>query len=508
MPEGKIIFITSVPEKPGRSGSLATVPDDGTLWGEVSGDLFKAIQTVEYAGLPLGKKIYKAGTDGPDTTDSHPPASRKFFLEQAPKFFDLVELNFGRDTMPDVLHSVPPAARLISIMLEPTTADKLEACFYQMASIQAAYYKIVIRAEKSGDELLPLSLLKKLGRTDVIAYASGPLGAWTRMVAPTLGSPAIYATLADDPLPDGAFPVHTLLNDYGLTRPTRFEHLYGIAGNPVFRSLSPRLHNAAYRRLDFPGFFVPFHIEDYEMFHREVVQSPLLPSIGFAIEGLTVVSPFKEAGFRMADEVIHPVSGITQSCNLLAKRDNRWIADSTDPLAILQALKRLEVAPRNLRAGVIGCGGAGRAIAATLARAGAKVVLFNRTPGRGQLASCQLNIPFDLLENLVPETFDILVNATPLGKQAHERPFDPDRLSGASVFIDYAYGKHNTLVIESLRDRGIGCVDGREVLIIQVRRQFEVMTGEIMSEELAMRQAFELEPEQQLTDHTKTAHEE
>lgn len=498
MPEHQTILITPVPGQNERCRYRSSLPDGGQIWGEVSGNPLEAMQMVQRAGIPFGKIIYTACRAKQDAT---PAVPRHLFLAQASGLFDLVELKFGRDTTPELLNRIPPAMRLISAELP--AAQPMEAAFAQMAALPARFYKITLPAVQSGDELLPLALLHQLGRKDVIAYATGPIGAWTRLVAPTLGAPAIYATLADDPLPDGAFPATDLMRDYGLPETPRFEHLYGIAGNPVFRSLSPRLHNAAYRQLGIPGFFVPFHIANYETFHRAVVQSLLLQTWGFELAGLTVVSPFKEAGYRMADRVVHPVSERTESCNLLAKRAQTWYGDSTDPLAILEALRRLEIAPRNLRAGVIGCGGAGRAIAATLSEAGAKVVLFNRTPDRGELASRQLNVPFDLLHNLAPERFDILVNATPLGKHTHERPFDPDRLGSASVFIDYAYGKHTTAVVEALRDRGIGCVDGREVLIIQVRRQFEVMTGATMPEALAVRQAFEPEADHLVTVSSK-----
>ncbi len=420
-------------------------------------------------------------------------------LEQAVELFDFVELQFGRDTDVEILQAIPPCCRMIAADVPASDLAGLEVLFWQMAAIEARYYKITVQARQSGDELPVLALLKKLGREDVIAYSTGPLGAWTRLVAPAFGSPAVYATLEEYPMPDGAFPVKNLIEDYGLPEIPRFDKLFGIAGNPVFRSLSPRLHNAAYRELGIQSFFVPFQIDNYETFHRRLVQSPMLKALGFELSGLTVVSPFKEAGYDIADEVLHPISRATQSCNLLSKQGENWVADSTDPLAILEALKRLEVAPAQLRAAVIGCGGAGRAIAATLMGAGASVVLFNRSPERGKFASRQLNVPFQLLQQLDPATFDILVNATPLGKQAHERPFDPVYLRNDAVFIDYAYGRHTTQVVADLRARGIGCVDGREVLVIQVRRQFEVMTGTSMPEGLAFQHTFEAQAEHILT---------
>jgi 3-dehydroquinate dehydratase / shikimate dehydrogenase len=499
MSEPKTILIATVPPEYERHEHLTRLPADGCLWGHTYGNPVLAWENIQQLGLPFWKVIYSLQKTGADAENPLPLEVRLLFYEQAIAMFDYVELQFGRDTDSETLDCVPPGHRMIKAEAGVSNLENLDALFQQMARIEAQFYTITVQALHSGDELPILALLKKLGRNDVIAFADGPLGAWTRLVAPAFGSPAVYTSLAEHPSASGELPIKSLMEDYGFPEIPRFEHLNGIAGNPVFRSLSPKLHNAAYRELGIASFFVPFHLDDYETFHRCVVKSPMLAELGFDIQGLTVVSPFKEVGYQVADRVLHPISRLTASSNLLTKHGAEWVADSTDPLAILEALKRLQVLPRQLRAAVIGCGGAGRAIAATLMRVGAQVVLFNRTPVRGKIASKQLNIPFQLLHELDPAIFDILVNATPLGKQAHERPFNPDTLRIGAVFIDYAYGKQTTQVIQDLRERGVGCVDGREVLIIQVRRQFEAMTGESMPEELAKQQVFKAHAEHILT---------
>lgn len=493
MPERKALLIAPVPGRNEKIPSPVVQPGACSIWGQVSGNPLTAAQQVRKAGYSFEKIIYSVKGNGASPDLNPSPTLRRLLLEQASHLFDLVELDWETDTLSDLLNRIPPEMRIIAATVVPTSLAALIALFEQMATVKARFYKITVCAEKSGQELLPLALLRQLGREDVIAYADGPIGAWTRLVAPSLGSPAIYTTLEENALSDGALPIRSLVLDYHLPELFYWKELYGIAGNPVFKSLSPRLHNAAYREFDLPAFFVPFHIDNYEDFHREVVHSPLLSFLEFEIKGLTVVSPFKEEGYEVADKVTHPISGITRSCNLLTKKEKSWVADSTDPLAIVEALDRLGVEPKNLRAAIVGCGGAGRAIAATLLGVGARVTMFNRGQARGVMASRQLNIPFEQLEQLDPGQFDILVNATPLGKQPFELPFDPHQVSSSAVFIDYAYGKHTTPAIKVLRERKIGCVDGREVLIIQVRRQFEVMTGEAMPEALALQQAFELE---------------
>jgi 3-dehydroquinate dehydratase / shikimate dehydrogenase len=384
-----------------------------------------------------------------------------------------------------VREGIPHHRRILQVRWQTKPLHDLLADFAELVQLGAAYYHIVLTADKAEDGLLPLLLLKRLGRNDVMAYQDGAEGAWTRILGTAFGTPAIMCTDAALPLPDGSLPMAQLVSDYGLpTRPS-VEAVMGIAGNPVFRSLSPRLHNAAYRQNGRKAIYLPFHVQDYPEFFSGLVHAAGWQELGCKIEGLTVVSPFKEAGFRLANRVEHPISGITQSCNLVVCRQGQWVADSTDPLAVQAALVQLGVEPKAMRVAVIGCGGAGRAAALTLVGAGAEVTMFNRSFERGALAARQLNIDFQPLDALTPGLFDILVNATPLGKKPGEYPLDPSLVPLSSVFIDYAYSEQPTPVIQALRARGVACVDGRGVLVIQVRRQYAAMTGEEMPLALA-----------------------
>jgi shikimate 5-dehydrogenase len=127
-----------------------------------------------------------------------------------------------------------------------------------------------------------------------------------------------------------------------------------------------------------------------------------------------------------------------------------------------------------------------------LAGGGARVTVFNRDPERGRSAAERLKLPFLPLADLDPARFDLLVNATSLGRggEGEPLPFDVERLKPGAVVIDLVYlGDRPTPLLCAAAARGIVAIDGREVLIDQARAQFRMMTGCELPLDLARRVA-------------------
>ena len=134
---------------------------------------------------------------------------------------------------------------------------------------------------------------------------------------------------------------------------------------------------------------------------------------------------------------------------------------------------------------MIGCGGSGRAIADALRRAGATVVLSNRDRARGEWAARRMGMPLVPLSEFSAEGFDLIVNATPVGRLGEAPPFDVARLGRGAAVVDLVYGDGMTPLVAAARGRGATVVEGHEVLMIQAMRQFARMTGRVMPERLA-----------------------
>ena len=347
-----------------------------------------------------------------------------------------------------------------------------------MSAVPARFYKLVVETKSIAAEFLPLHFLKSLDRSDVIAYATGSLGFWTRLVALQLGAPAICGLVSPGPTPTEP-TVAKLIDDYGLPELRPVKEIFAIIGNPIFHSLSPRLHNASYREMNYAALFVPLQVDSFTEFWRDFVQAKQLDAFGFPINGMTVASPHKEEAFLTARNVSAMVQQ-TQAANILIRNNGWWRADTTDPDVVYAASDQQNVRVREKRAAVIGCGGAGRAIAAALAESGAGVTLINRGAERGERAASLLGLPYIPLRNFDAEGYDIVVNATPVGRDTDETPFKLERLNSDAVVIDLVYGSRPTPLIDSTLARHQVAIDGRHVLMTQVRKQFLLMTGKEM----------------------------
>src|SRR5437016_2082144 len=222
--------------------------------------------------------------------------------------------------------------------------------------------------------------MKTLKRMDVVAWCSGPAGLWSQLLSPHFGAPLIFGDLDSPARQTGELHIQQLIGDYGFPALRPVRELYGMVGTRIFHSPSPRLHNTAYRILNHPALFRPFHVEHFEDFWKKVVESGLLDSLGVGIQGLVIVSPYKEAALAVAGTSSFMVRRAGAS-NVFVRRGGIWEAETTDPETIASVK---DICP--VKAAVIGCGGAGRAVAAALQQTGSDVTLVNRGLRRGEYA--------------------------------------------------------------------------------------------------------------------------
>lgn len=482
-----VATVTTLPE-----GSLVPLMEglEGVDWLEVRADLVGDLDAARLRRLFSGKILYTLRSRAEGGASDASSERRKRRIVEAADRFDLVDLEAARDLSPEVLEAVPPGKRVLSWHGPAAPVDGLKATFDRMAAVEAILYKLVPTATQPGEEVPTIQLLQSLGRRDVIAFAAGLPGIWTRFVAPRLGAPVIYGAHGDVPGAPGQLSIQRLCLDYGLPELPPVRALFGLVGNPVTHSLSPRIHNAAYRALGIPAAYLPFHTDFFGDLWLEVVESGVLEGTGMPIRGLSVTSPFKEAALAVAGAE-SPRAGLIGAANTLVWNQGVWEAEATDPDGVVLPLNRRGIDVEGMVAAVVGAGGAGRSAAAGLANAGARVTVFNRDPERGRSAADRLQLPFVPLSDLDPSQFDLLVNATSLGRGEDDPlPFDVGRLRPGAVVIDLVYLLDRpTRLLGEAAAQGAVAIDGREVLIDQARGQFRMMTGHELPLELARRVA-------------------
>jgi 3-dehydroquinate dehydratase/shikimate dehydrogenase len=476
----EISLIASLTSPPSASGAeLANLPDS-VDWLEVRSDLIGDLNPEWLRNHFRGRLSYalRSRGEGGESSESLPGRHRR--LATAARIYDRVEIEAATDFSDNLLAKIPVRQRLVSWHGKAADLTTLRDHFTRLSAVPATLYKLVTKAASIGDEITTLQLLKSLGRSDTIAFADGPLGFWSRLVALHLGAPGIFGRVSTDgPIATAEPTITKLMRDYGLPGVMPIKQIFAIIGSPIFHSLSPRLHNAAYRAMNYPALFLPLHVESFDEFWQAIVQSKALDSLGLPLNGMTVASPHKEAALGNA-RVVSAMARYAESANLLVRNNGSWSADTTDPEVIYMAGRERSIQVSQKKAAVIGCGGAGRAIAAALVQSGAGVTLINRGRERGHHAAQLLGLPYIPLPDFDAEGYDIVVNATPVGRDSDEVPFKLERLQHEAVVIDLVYGSRPTPLVGSTLAREQVVIDGRDVLLTQVLRQFRMMTAHEM----------------------------
>ncbi|HEY7380746.1 MAG TPA: shikimate dehydrogenase [Gaiella sp.] len=223
--------------------------------------------------------------------------------------------------------------------------------------------------------------------------------------------------------------------------------LVGLLRWPPSHSLSPRMQNAGFSALGLDWAYVPLPTPPESL--HEAVRG--LVVTGFA--GANVTTPHKEAVVALCDEV-DDVAERAGSVNTLVVRDGQVLGSSTDGAAVVD-----QVEARGRSALVLGAGGAAKAVAEALSRAGADVRMVGRRdpdwPPSG-------------------DGVDILVNATPVRDGVIVEP----RPAMQVVDLTYEADGSPTALVRAAREAGCETVvDGLDVLLFQGVRSFERWTG-------------------------------
>jgi 3-dehydroquinate dehydratase/shikimate dehydrogenase len=463
-----VALVATLDAPPATRDAVRRLPK-GVSWLQVRADRVGDVPASWLREAFGSRLLYTLGDDagGPDRGDR--------LIAAAAQGYDLVELDAQRDIRGDVLARIPLEQRMICWRGAAVDASELASMFRHLSRIGARSYLLIVHARRVSDGLAPLLFLRSAGRRDVTAYADGEVGLWSRILAPVLGAGLVFSGGADGGSEgsDGPGP-ERMIGEFGLPSLPAVDRICGIVGAGATRSLSPGLHNAAYRALGYPGLFLPFRVDAFEEFWREVVESRALEQVGLRMQGFTVASPNKEAAATVL-KARGRTSRDSASANLVFRRGSAWAATTTDPTGVLANLDRRTLSGR--RSAVVGCGGSGRAIATALSRAGAPVTLVNRCRERGERASRLLGLPFVPLSQFSADGYDLIVNATPVGTRGDALPFTLRGVARHTVVVDLVYAQGPTPLVESARARGVRVVDGREVLLAQVERQFTRMTG-------------------------------
>ena len=345
---------------------------------------------------------------------------------------------------------------------EGVPAD-LEARVRAMRATGAEVVKVAVMARQLADNV-PLLEVAKKQTAPFVALAMGDAGIASRVLAARFGSAWTYSGPAVAP---GQIAPSRMHDEFSFARVTAATAIYGVVGRPVMHSVSPAMHNAAFRSVGIDAVYLPLAATDFDDF--------LTFADAFELVGASVTAPYKLAAFDCARD-LDLLSRRVHSVNTLRRTSQGWLGCNTDVAGFLAPLKGFTL--RNMRATVLGAGGAARAVGVALASVGAKVSIAARRPERAQFVASRAGAA--VVEwPPAPNSWDLLVNATPIGTSPDigESPLPGAAFTGQIVY-DLVYNPSETRLLREARAAGCRTIGGLAMLVGQAHRQFEWWTGE------------------------------
>ena len=197
------------------------------------------------------------------------------------------------------------------------------------------------------------------------------------------------------------------------------------------------------------------------------------------VRGALVTMPHKVTTAALVDETTTTVK-IAGSCNAVLKRpDGTLLGDMFDGVGFVRGLRRSGFRFEGARVLVVGTGGVGSAIAASLAEAGvASIALCDVSPASAQALAERLRKHYPKLEAVVrsndPAGYDLVVNGTPLGMKAGDPlPFDATRLSPSTFVGEVVMKQEVTPMLAAARERGCPTQIGTDMLFEMIPAYLE-----------------------------------
>jgi len=254
-----------------------------------------------------------------------------------------------------------------------------------------------------------------------------------------------------------------------------------VIGDPIAHSLSPAIHNAAFRSLGMDLVYVPFRVRANEL--KAAIEG--IRSLG--VLGVNVTMPHKTRVVPLLDAIEKTALQIG-AVNTIVRNDGRLRGYNTDGQAALAVLQSLARSLRGRRAVILGAGGAARAIVYYLSKTVESIAILNRTRSKGSSIASKIarlrgitcrsyGLSKASLERELGQA-DLLVNTIPADAFARlgniliqERLVREDM-----VVFDVNYEPKNDFLVNA-KLAGAKATDGLDMLVRQAALSFTLWTG-------------------------------
>jgi shikimate dehydrogenase len=245
-------------------------------------------------------------------------------------------------------------------------------------------------------------------------------------------------------------------------------------GYPTETFKAPMIYNPYFERSGIDAVVVPMGVkpDDYAAFLRPLFQLT-------NIRGALITMPHKVATVAMVDEVT-PTALIAGSCNAILKRpDGTLLGDMFDGTGFVRGIERKGRTLKGCKALVVGAGGVGCAIAASLAAAGVSTLgIYDTSAGSADALGARLRKHYPDISVTIgskdPAGYDVVVNATPLGMKAGDPlPMDVSRISAQAFVGEVVMKQEFTPFLLAAKQKGCQVQVGTDMLFEMIPAYLE-----------------------------------
>ena len=277
--------------------------------------------------------------------------------------------------------------------------------------------------------------------------------------------------------------------------------IYGLIGNPLGHSLSPIIHNTAFKELDVEAEYVLFQLtkEELEPFFKDLhtADSPVF--------GLNVTIPHKENVIPLLNAVDPFAVKVGAVNTIVITKDRKLIGYNTDGPGFLAHLTDIGFNPGGKRVAIIGAGGAARALISVFSLIMDRpesVLLYDIDQAKAERLVVDLGKRLDThhvkvvknIDDLNIELADLLINATPVGmKDTDPELVGADHLHAHLTVYDLVYNPAETALLKMAKARGAKPVNGLKMLYYQGVLAFQHWAETQIPERVKQRMWEELE---------------
>jgi len=261
--------------------------------------------------------------------------------------------------------------------------------------------------------------------------------------------------------------------------------IYGLVGYPVSHSLSPLMHNTAFKELGIDADYRLFPLKEEELdgFFKDLCEKNSL------IAGLNVTIPHKENVIKYLDG-LSPYAQKTMAVNTIKISNQRKLTGfNTDGPGFLTHLTELGVNIEKKHIALLGCGGAARAIISVLCllpERPASIRIYDVVKEKTDTLLSDLAARLDIgivkavgsIDDLGIDKADLLINATPIGMKPEDPCLVDEKLLHKKMLVyDLIYNPEETKLLKLARQKGAKASNGLGMLFFQGVLSFLHWTG-------------------------------